>query len=230
MMAEGPRPKHWRATLFGLIFIGVLLPGLLNGFYNPALAQRPLSYWLADLSTAFIRGVLIWYAIRVGIVTSGQLGFHKSVGAQRRLWLFLVLLVVTPIALLITYAGATELARLFFPDSERLTSFTYSQVLPPRGRGWWQVSILYLAVTAGFIEEVYFRAMMRHLFPTSRIGSFAYIASSALLFASVHWEGGVADLFSTACFGVVTALIFLITRNIWPLALGHTIVDIAWIR
>jgi hypothetical protein len=230
-MVEGAAvgTEQRRVTLLRLLLIGIL-PAVLNGWYNPLLASWPPTYWLADLiAYVLLPFIVVRSAIRSHLVTPDDLGFHLRIGGRRRPWLFALLVFTTPMALLLVDLLASRLAHELFPAARPLNSFNYEQILAPTA-GWWRtLALLYLAASAGLVEEVYYRSQLLKLLSPGWGGGLAYAASSALLFASVHWEGGPVTLFRTACFGLVAAVIFRDMRNIWPLAVGHALVDLFWL-
>ena len=85
-------------------------------------------------------------------------------------------------------------------------SFRYADVLPPPGpqTGWWRIlALVHLSVTAGVIEELYYRAAMDRLFPRGWLGGLAYVVMSSAAFAGAHWEmplPPVAAAFAVAVF------------------------------
>jgi len=84
-------------------------------------------------------------------------------------------------------------------------------------------------LTAGFVEEIYYRGMMSRLFPDGWRGTLLYVPVSSLVFASVHWDGGVWTMFEALTFGLAAGAIFRATRNLWPLIVAHAVIDYGWI-
>jgi membrane protease YdiL (CAAX protease family) len=217
--------------LAGTLVIGIL-PFALNGWYNPVLAQWPLIFWAADLLTfALLPCSILWLVLHRRLATPGDLGFRTALGNRGWFYTLLTLLVV-PGVLVVTYTVASGLANALLPHSKPLTSFSYGEMLRLLAPlGWPHLAALgYAAVSAGLTEELYCRSMLLRLFPNTWPGSVAYVLISALLFASVHWEGGSAAIFRTGCFGLLAAILYRAIKNIWPFALAHTVVDLVWLR
>ena len=47
-----------------------------------------------------------------------------------------------------------------------------------------------------------------------------------MAFALMHWENGPAELAATFVYGVVSALLYRGLGNLWPLVVGHAVVDL----
>jgi len=105
--------------------------------------------------------------------------------------------------------------------------FSFNLILP---EGQLRVPVvLYLALTAGFVEEVIFRGLFWTAISEwqfKRFKPFIYVFSSSLVFASVHWEQGMAGMLSSFAFGIVAAMFYLRLRNLWPMITAHTLIDI----
>lgn len=218
-----------------LLLLGLLLTGVAsfeaNGLYRPALVQWPHLFWTLELFTwVLLPSLVVGSALRLNLVTLPELGFDTLIAGRRQPLIFAAFLVGTPISLVFIYTAAILVAQRLFPDSSAVIPFSYGEIVPSSTPKQWRiVAWFYLATTGGVVEEVYYRSMMFHLFPAGWAGAAAYVSCSMLLFASGHWEAGPARVFSTACFGAVTAVLFRSTQNIWPLILGHVLVDLVWI-
>ncbi len=84
---------------------------------------------------------------------------------------------------------------------------------------------VYMAITAGIVEEIIYRFFLWKLVESFKYRVIIFVSISSLVFASVHWESGVQNLFATFIFGIVSAVIYVIIKNIWPLVIGHFVVD-----
>jgi membrane protease YdiL (CAAX protease family) len=49
-----------------------------------------------------------------------------------------------------------------------------------------------------------------------------------IVFALPHWEGGLHNVLATYVCALFFALLFLITKNLWPLIVGHIYTDYVW--
>jgi membrane protease YdiL (CAAX protease family) len=87
---------------------------------------------------------------------------------------------------------------------------------------------LYLSATASFSEEVFFRALPRLIMVGTGVpfGTTMYVFASSALFGLLHMPYGSYSVVSTSYFGLVAALLFVRTNNLWyPLA-GHFLADL----
>lgn len=222
--------RHPRAVLLGLLLTGIL-PFEVNGLYQTALAARPPLFWAVDVATwILVPSIVVATAFRLRLVSWDNLGLGLRIAGRQRPWVLVALLVTVPVALVVSYGLANRLGREWFAGLNPIAPFSYAEVLPPLATGWLRaLAILYLAASAGFVEEIYYRGMLMRLFPGGLPGAAAYVLASALLFASGHWEGGGVAVFRGLCFGLLAAILFRTTRSLWPLALGHSLVDALWL-
>ena len=106
--------------------------------------------------------------------------------------------------------------------------FSWAAVLPTGLMGY--LGKLYLAVSAGFVEEIYFRGLFRHVLYSvlpKRFRESCFLVASAIAFGAIHWEGGLARLVATAIIGLLAARLFTWLGTLWPLIFAHIVVDLA---
>jgi membrane protease YdiL (CAAX protease family) len=88
--------------------------------------------------------------------------------------------------------------------------------------------VLYYALTAGFTEEIFFRALPL-LYFRERFGNgkpvWWYVVITSILFAVAHWENGSDEVVATFAFGVLVSVAYLRGRSIWPVVGAHTLID-----
>jgi membrane protease YdiL (CAAX protease family) len=111
-------------------------------------------------------------------------------------------------------------------------AFEYRNMLPPPGPAsgvWRLLAVAYLAISAGLVEEFYYRGLMRLLFGRRVAGTILFVLISSLVFAGSHWEWGELKLFYTFVWGVIFAMVYIATGNLWPGIIGHAAVDAWWI-
>jgi membrane protease YdiL (CAAX protease family) len=92
------------------------------------------------------------------------------------------------------------------------------------------VTIVYLAVTAGFVEEYFFRGLLNPLVCKYLGNSVAvFVVVSSLSFAAIHWGGGLANVIGSLPFGVFLALVYVRTGDIRVRVLAHTAYWLRWL-
>jgi len=172
--------------------------------------------------------LIIGYCIKSDLVSFRELGFHSRVSEiyspNTDAILFILLLFITPLLLYECYVYFYHLSESLFPVNYGATDFNYGSTLSLNGKKSLSV-ILYYALTAGLVEEVYYRAMFFRLVEDVRHNFIVYVVVSSLIFSSVHWEGGVRNLFTAFIYGMCCSVIYYKTRNLWPLFLGHFLTD-----
>lgn len=94
----------------------------------------------------------------------------------------------------------------------------------PRGGADWIISVLSLMLFA-LIEELVCRAYLINRFRDAGLPAIAAILLSAFLFASYHLYMGLRAAICVFVFGVAMGGLFLLSRRIVPLAIGHTAIN-----
>lgn len=222
-------PRHGNETRRRIAITAAALPivavGLLNALYLPHLAGTPVAYWSADIAQWLVLSAICLYGLaRFGAVPPREYGLRApspAFPAQHMLGAS----VLASLVLAGAYFGTAALAERWLPATP--PAFSYSGLVPS---GAMRVPVvIYFAVSAGFVEEVVYRAL-----PLTALGSAqhrrgargAYVLVTALLFASIHWEGGLAQLAPAFAAGVAAALLYLRIGNLWPLVVAHTVVNL----
>ena len=176
---------------------------------------------------------LLTVAVRRGLLCRESLGLHPRVRGRRHPALLLALVVIVAYLFLEIDMWALHRAHAIFPSAELPPdAFTYRDVVPPRGPrtgGWRLLALTYLCVSAAVVEELYYRAAFDRLFPRTLVGAVAYVLTSSSVFAGAHWEGGLRNVAESFAVGLFAAVVFRVTGNLWPLMVGHLIVDWYWL-
>jgi hypothetical protein len=211
-----------------LLLIAGLLPLLINGFYNPAIAKIQIIYWLIEIITWVVLPIWIYmYGIKRQIFSKDNVGINiKIFGKRNHPFLFLISIIAI-LTFPLVYNSSFFYAQKHFPINHLKVNFSYSQILPGSGIRYIFV-LLYFSATAGVVEEFYLKGLLGTIFKNTVFGILAFILISATLFSSLHWEGGVWGLFATFVFGIYTTTFYAISKNLWPNVLGHFITDYLW--
>lgn len=216
-----------RFLLAALLFVGIL-PFILNGFYKPYLAQMPHIYWVVEILTWIVLpSLLVWISFRHELFTLSDVGLHIKIFGRSNWPLFLGTTLVLSILVVWVDAYSLSVAHKLFAINHGAIDFSYRNLVPTSGFPRFLV-LLYFCLSAGIVEELYFRGMARLLFPRNLSGSLFYIASTAILFSLIHWEGGVWNLTETLLFGLAMSTLYVLSGNLWPLIIGHAITDYLW--
>lgn len=98
---------------------------------------------------------------------------------------------------------------------------------------WRYLCILYLVLSAAIIEEVYYRGILLHCcrlyLDNPQRARVAFLVISATLFGLSHWEGGLAKTITMSLVGLLAARLYLWTKNILPLIVGHFAMNVLFI-
>ncbi len=214
-----------------MLTIGVL-PFALNGLYNKALADHARLFWLVDVTTwVALPSAIVAVALKRRVFQWADLGFIDQTQGKRQDWILIVTFLVGIPLLFWSDSASRTFAVQLFGRNYFAVGFDYVQMIPPPGpaTGWYRIlAIVYLALSAGVVEELYFRGMLRLLFGRGPVQVVLYVVCSSLLFSSTHWKSGIYTMSEALGFGLCAAGIFACTRNIWPLIVGHFLVDLRY--
>jgi hypothetical protein len=202
-----------------------IFPYLINGYINSKIAAWPALYWTFEVVCwVVIPGAVFAVLVRRGGLRAADLGLHGRIFGRDSVGLvILACLVLCPLEA-VGYGHVYGYFRTFLPDEG---VFKYQTMIPDGGARR-ELIALWFALTAGIVEELYFRGLLFRVagfFPAPRA---LFLALSPLLFAAIHWESGPANAAGAYVFGVFSAAAFLILRNLWPLIAGHIFTDYIW--
>jgi membrane protease YdiL (CAAX protease family) len=189
------------------------------------------AYWVTDI--VLFTGVpltIVALSLRARWLTPADLGFTSTLNGQGNRFHFAVTLMTSPIFGFVAWLIAREIVYGLGLSWTPLIPFNredYGRLLPvtsePVAR---LIAVLYLAVSAGVVEELTFRAMLLRLLPPAWRSPVRYILISAVLFGAIHWWQGPASAVVATLFGVSHAWLYWHTRNVWVPAVSHAAVDL----
>ena len=221
-----------RAEIAVLFLIG-LAPAEFNWYYNPRLSDTPRLFWTVDfIRCLLLPAALVAWGIWRHLFTLADLGLHTRIFGRRNA--FLLLATIAIVAIFQSHLDTRLVAwaiHAYPPTSTSASHFSYNQMLPPPGPetgGYRLLAVCYLAVSAGLSEEILFRGLLRRAFGPGLIQTAAFVLISAVTFASVHLFGGQAKVAYALGHGLAAAVIYAITGNLWPVIVGHTMIDLYW--
>lgn len=212
------------AVLAGLLPVAVIF--VFDGFFKQALyGYSPALFWAFDVLKFVVipAAILIWLARRFSIRPSayGMRRMSRNEGWLRFLGLTAFLVIVLSLVF-----RATVWISLMIVRPAGSGAF-YGSIVP---EGWLHFPVvLYFAATAGFVEEIFFRALPL-VYLKERFGSgipvAAYLLGTSFLFASMHWENGAHELAATFMYGLLAGALYLRLRDLWPLIGAHVLIDV----
>jgi membrane protease YdiL (CAAX protease family) len=200
-----------------------------DGFFKAPLYRfSAAAFWVFDFTKfVLITVVLMVWLARAFSVTPASYGLRPDRKGED--WFHIVgLTVFLAILLYVIYQFVQHLSwaivwRIFHPEPG--TAFYKSTV--PDGLLHYPV-LLYLAVTAGFAEEVFFRALpllyFRERYGTSK-PNWIYVVTTSLLFGAAHWENGAHEVIATFAYGIAASVFYLKLKDLWPLVGAHALID-----
>jgi membrane protease YdiL (CAAX protease family) len=234
----------------GRILLLWLLPffalGIADGLFLPALARHPLYFWTYDFFKFVVLPIVYLLCFyRCLRIRPGDYFFigHKvdyrgwewfGVTLLSAIILDVIYIVAYPLVLFAYSAALAVLLWLISPwfDLSALSMnyaavFSYGMALPD-DRLLRAIVAIFFAATAGVVEEIFFRGLLRQAIAAT-LGPHAvktYIILSALIFGLAHWEQGPAGLIGATAFGLCAAWLYLKLGDLRPLILAHALIDL----
>lgn len=204
----------------------VIIAAFINGWYLPALADLGLHwFWLVDMLQWIFLPLGLMYALARRGVRPVHYGFALPPQSGVLLAASTVLVVLT---LALVYFGVRPWALQQFGAVPVTFQFEEVELTGFAGRVLW----LYAGFTAGFVESIFYiglpwLACLRwHQAGVVRISPVLFSLLSTLVFASVHWEQGWAGVVAAFAFGLAACFWFFRLRNLWQIAVAHTVIDL----
>jgi hypothetical protein len=192
-----------------------------NGIYLAALSRYSAAlFWSADVIQWVVIPVsLVWYLAVKHDVRPRQYGFDLSHLGFR----------------VCALGGLTALT--FYPAFFWVRNYAWTLLGQPSGvfslgsvfpdGALWYAVWIYSAITAGVVESIFFIGLAWLLWSRRRIGSAPLFACvSSVVFAGVHWEQGLHVVAGALVFNLVACAWFFRLRTLWPVAIGHAIIDL----
>ena len=209
-----------------LLFAAVAWPFYLNDFYLIALSGTSNIglLWVLDVVFYFLIPSLTLYVL----YRRGRLAHvRESLTQPPKLWF------VVCMALAIANLTHIVFTRNITPWlNNNICCRLCAPYAFPRG-SLGLVTAVYASVSAGVLEEVIFRAHLMTLLErvlTPRIRAdlhrkIAVVLAGCALFALIHWCEGPGKLAATFLLGLLPAIIYMRSGNLWFPVLWHTMHD-----
>jgi membrane protease YdiL (CAAX protease family) len=202
----------------------VLLSGLVSGFYIDALRQNLLIFWIHDfLIWLVIPAICLVLAAKFCNLDQQALGLTRISDQQPTTQTFLRLIFV--LLAFLSFLPVQAILFAILPQNE--ANFSYDQVMPTGQLRTF--AVLYFALTAALVEEVFYRAMLGWAIvgnSSAPLKQTFYVLLSATLFGLNHWSQGSFKMLATMYLGVIAAVIYLRFRNLWYCIAGHLLVNL----
>jgi membrane protease YdiL (CAAX protease family) len=204
------------------------LPLLLNGLYNNYLSYVPILYWMVEILTWICLPIILYYyGYKKALFTNREIGFHKLIRTKDSWLLFIIVTFVTAVILNHFDNILRIISFHLFPINYGAGEFNYKNLVPNAGILKFIVTI-YFSLSAGIVEEFYYRGLMSKLFNKTKASYLLYIIISSLVWAVLHWEAGIRDMFAFFFLGISLATLYKLYGNIWPLILSHILIGYKW--
>lgn len=211
-------------TALACLFCAVFVPLFFNGFYNAVIIRSPFFYWAVELVTWVVVPCLSLYVYRRVGGEYRALGLVWPRSAKQGL---MVLLwgCVWGVVLVWAFRCGRSWGESVFAHNYLKVAFDYGSLIPDSG---WRATVvwIYFSLSAGIVEELYFRGMLRRLFAPGRGGAVLFLGVSTVLFSVIHWENGVNDLLATGAFGFLAGICYLWHRTILIPMIAHVVADL----
>lgn len=209
------------AIVWGLSVIVVIW--LVNGVYLAALASVSVSlFWLADLCQwVLLPSVFLAFLARKVSLPPKHYGLDTAALCWQSL-IFRTLIVFVTDAIIFFGVRKVSWELLGHPVS----FFSFPGVFPsgPMGNVVW----LYAAATAGIVESIFFIGLPWLMYQHFRVEPSRILFSilTSIVFALSHWEQGAHVVIGAFFSNLIACFWFFRFGNLWPVAVGHILVDL----
>ena len=187
------------------------------------------AFWLFDVASFVFLPLFIFWRFKLDLLPAYALSSQpkfKKIGAGQIIFfsiagfLFFVALFAIGRRVGVTSAKAYPewLPPLIFYKNKLPINFIFKMLV-----------VMYLAFTAGIVEEIFYRGVTNSVagkyFGGSRL---VYIVISTSLFAIIHLGGGLANVVSAAFGGFAIAVVYVWSKDIRIPILIHTSFGLIW--
>ena len=203
-----------------LVFFGF---SLAKGLWLPQVSAT--SIWATDVFAFIVLPtLLVLFLSERGVRIATLLSTRPQARNTHGLTLFLGCIVLLSIG--VVYPVVLRMARHWVGQGW-WPLVNYGAMVP--SNGIWRVGALaYLALSAGVVEEFFYRGVVYRLLAPieTTFRKATFVLGSAALFAAIHWATGLANVVATFIVGLMMACWYLHLRTIVPLVLAHAALDI----
>ena len=199
---------------------------MINGWINAKVQTIPALFWGFEFFSWVILPCFVFgYLFKFHNLTWDDLGLHSKINHTKNIKALFFLCLV---AAMFTYL----IDRIFIRIAVALVGnlpayFSYHSLQPNVLLLKW-LSTLYFALSAGIIEELYYRGLFYKAVQSASHPKLLYLLLSPAIFAIAHWEQGASRALGAYLFGMLASIFYLKIKNLWPLIVGHVITDYLW--
>lgn len=214
--------RHRMTSGLGIYMLVALSKGLWIGRLDG------LAFWFADIFCFVMVPLLLITALRLPILpafsttspTPGHLRRVEGIGSL--LFFTAICLLIISVALVIGRKLGLVTGRAMPAVLTQVLS--YKSHVPDSGMAR-AICAIYLALTAGVVEEYFFRGIAKPVIDKVTHSLFLYVFVSSALFASVHWASGLANVVQAFICGLALGSLYVWIRHLTPLMIAHSLVD-----
>jgi uncharacterized protein len=96
----------------------------------------------------------------------------------------------------------------------------------PQPSGWlYFIDIVFGIALVAYSEEIVFRRCAHHVFKNYVNDGVVLVVVTSLLFGAYHWWAGAGNVIEATIMGVLLILFFRRSGALWPVVLGHYLID-----
>jgi membrane protease YdiL (CAAX protease family) len=197
-------------------------PLLLNDFYLMLLPKNAgrLDLVLDILIYLFWQSTIIYLSFQAGWFSFDDLGI-KFDNIKKDIKDGIILLIIIFIIFFIIILFSNFAERIFNIKIKSSSYFSHPKWHPFLVF----LYILYLAITAGILEEIIYRGIVITQINKYTENKYFLISGSAILFSLVHWSNGLNTILLSLILGIFWAYLFINKRRLLPLIFAHLIYD-----
>lgn len=210
-----------KCVILFLLSLIVILPFEINGLVYQNISSIKV-FWIFYIITWIVIPLIIYFIIiKTKLLNNNELGLIPNFQNNLDEYKFAILFTVTPFLLVVSYLILCyKISPILFPDNYFAINNNYYYFLNNTPVNKLLIAFFF-SITAAVVEEIFYRGVLRSIFNNK----YTYIFVSSLIFSSVHWEGGIRNLFDSFVFGLICSIYFVIYPILWPIIIGHFITN-----
>jgi len=207
------------------IFLSIVIPFFVYPIKGSIYQFSPVAFWLFKISLGSVLPLLaMWVLAKKFAISPQRYGLSFP---PRMNWDLFGLSILVAATIAAAYLLAFKLAWVYLWQYVELPAITYSQALPT---GIWHLpAVLAISFDAGFCESVIFIGLPWLLFRDScrsTTGKVAFAVVTSVIFGACHRGNGFHEVIAVTFFGLAAVFWFLKVRDLWPVVIGHGLVDV----
>lgn len=222
-LARAEMSRTWIGVAIG---VNIVLPMCLFPFKSNIYQYSPIAFWafveFFSLVLPLLSALLLWR--KLGVVPER---YGLRIGPRN--WIDTIGLGLLCSALFLLAYWPTNQIGFRFLAPEILSSGRWSYANLLQGSELRVPVLSLLSIQAGVFESIIFVGwpwLLSERFSKARRFSTSFVMLTAIAFSLSHYANGMHEVIATLLLGIVVSSLFLKLKDLWPLVIGHTVLNL----